>query len=230
MWRPAQIVSDRTHHLAEPVGRIVGKTGIHPNTLTIFGFLINFGVAWVISQGQFALGGALILVAGIFDLLDGAVARVMGKVTKFGGLLDSTLDRYSEAVLLFGLLWYYAWRQPNSTEMALIFVTIVGSLLVSYVRARAEGLHLDAEVGIFRRTLRITALSLGLILSTLPNNRETVMLVTLWILAVGTNVTAIHRLIHVWRTTQKERLKSPDNPEQATISHGERTGTPGRQP
>jgi CDP-diacylglycerol--glycerol-3-phosphate 3-phosphatidyltransferase len=184
----------------------------------------------VISQGQFALGGALILVAGIFDLLDGAVARVMGKVTKFGGLLDSTLDRYSEAVLLFGLLWYYAWRQPNSTEMALIFVTIVGSLLVSYVRARAEGLHLDAEVGIFRRTLRITALSLGLILSTLPNNRETVMLVTLWVLAVGTNVTAIHRLFHVWRTTQKERLKSPDNLERATISHGERTGTPGRQP
>jgi CDP-diacylglycerol--glycerol-3-phosphate 3-phosphatidyltransferase len=211
MWRPAQVVSDRTHHLAEPVGRIVGKTGIHPNTLTIFGFLINFGVAWAISQGLFVPGGALILVAGIFDLLDGAVARVMGKVTRFGGLLDSTLDRYSEAVLLFGLLWYYAWRQDSSTEMILIFTTIVGSMLVSYVRARAEGLRLDAEVGIFRRTLRITVLSLGLMMSAIPDCRETVMLWTLWILAIGTNFTAIYRLIHVWKTTLKERPKPTED-------------------
>jgi len=203
MWRPAQIISDRTKHFAEPVGRIVGKTGIQPNALTLFGFLINFGVAWLISQGHFALGGALILVAGIFDLLDGAVARMTGKVTKFGALLDSTLDRYSEAVLLFGLLWYYVWQQDAATEVILIFTTIVGSLLVSYVRARAEGLHLDAEVGIFRRTLRITVLSLGLILSTIPNCRETVMLWTLWILAIGTNWTAVHRLLYVWIKTRK---------------------------
>jgi len=213
MWRPAQIVSDRMHHLAEPVGRIVGRTGIQPNTLTILGFLINFGVAWAISQGYFVLGGALILVAGIFDLLDGAVARVMGKVTKFGGLLDSTLDRYSEAVLLFGLLWYYAWRPDTSLEVILIFTTIVGSLLVSYVRARSEGLHLDAEVGIFRRTLRITALSLGLMLSAIPDCRETTMLVTLWVLAVGTNFTAVHRLIHVWAWTRRVNADVSDKAE-----------------
>ena len=202
MWRPAQIVSDRTHRLAEPVGRLVGKTRVHPNTLTIFGFLLNFGVAWLLSQGFFLYGGLLILAAGIFDLLDGAVARVMGKVTKFGALLDSTLDRYSEAVILFGLLWYYTWQPDAYTEVILIFTTIIGSLLVSYVRARAEGLNLDAEVGIFRRTLRITSLSLGLLLS--PIDPELALLVTLWVLAIGTNLTAAHRLIYVWSKTRKE--------------------------
>ncbi len=202
MWRPAQVVSDRTHDLAEPVGRLVGKTRVHPNTLTIFGFLLNFGVAWLLSQGFFLYGGLLILAAGVFDLLDGAVARVMGKVTKFGALLDSTLDRYSEAVILFGLLWYYTWQPDACTEVILIFTTIIGSLLVSYVRARAEGLNLDAEVGIFRRTLRITTLSLGLLLS--PINPDLALLVTLWVLAIGTNLTAVHRLIYVWSKTRKE--------------------------
>ena len=202
MWRPAQVVSDRTHDLAEPVGRLVGKTRVHPNTLTIFGFLLNFGVAWLLSQGFFLYGGLLILAAGVFDLLDGAVARVMGKVTKFGALLDSTLDRYSEAVILFGLLWYYTWQPDAYTEVILIFTTIIGSLLVSYVRARAEGLNLDAEVGIFRRTLRITTLSLGLLLS--PISPDLALLVTLWVLAIGTNLTAAHRLIYVWSKARKE--------------------------
>ena len=209
MWRPAQILSDRTHHLAEPVGRIVGKTGVSPNTLTIFGFCINFGVAWLISQGHFVIGGVMILVAGIFDLLDGAVARMMGKVSKFGALLDSTFDRYSEGVVLFGLLWYYASRQgiEYKTECLLIFATIVGSILVSYVRARAEGLGLDAEVGIFRRTMRIGILSLGLMVSAIPDNPDNVLLYTLWILAIGTNFTAAHRLFYVWFKTRKAKTQ-----------------------
>jgi len=207
MWRPAQIFSDKMHSLAEPVGRIVGKTGVSPNTLTIFGFCINFGVAWLISQGHFVYGGILILLAGIFDLLDGAVARMTGKVTKFGALLDSTLDRYSEAVILFGLLWYYAWKSDVSVECLLIFATIVGSLLVSYVRARAEGLNLDAEVGIFRRTMRIGILSLGLMVSDITNKQDTLMLYTLWILAIGTNFTAVHRLFYVGAKTYKNRSK-----------------------
>jgi CDP-diacylglycerol--glycerol-3-phosphate 3-phosphatidyltransferase len=102
--------------------------------------------------------------------------------------------------VLFGLLWYYA-SQLNvvyKTECLLIFATIVGSILVSYVRARAEGLNLDAEVGIFRRTMRIGLLSLGLMLSAIPGKSDTIMLYTLWILAVGTNFTAVHRLAYVW--------------------------------
>ena len=203
MWRPAEIISDKVHHLAEPVGRVVAKTRVNPNALTISGFLINIGVAWVISQGYFLLGGLLILVAGIFDLLDGAVARYTNRVTKFGALLDSTLDRWSDAVLLFGLLWYFAWQpdQDTSLEIILIFTAIVGSLLVSYVRARAEGLGLDADVGIMRRTVRILTLSIGLMLSTF----EPILLVALWCLAIGSNLTAAHRLIYVWYHTKKVR-------------------------
>jgi CDP-diacylglycerol--glycerol-3-phosphate 3-phosphatidyltransferase len=203
MWRPAEIISDKVHHLAEPVGRVVAKTRVTPNSLTISGFLLNIGVAWVISQGYFLLGGLLILMVGSFDLLDGAVARHTNRVTKFGALLDSTLDRCSDAILLFGLLWFYAWQpdQDTSLEMILIFAAIVGSLLVSYVRARAEGLGLDADVSIMRRTVRILTLSFGLMLSAF----EPILLIALWVLAIGSNLTAAHRLIYVWYHTRKER-------------------------
>jgi CDP-diacylglycerol--glycerol-3-phosphate 3-phosphatidyltransferase len=201
MWRPAERISDGAHLLAVPVGRVVAKTGVPPNLLTIFGFLVNVGVAWIISRGPdyFLIGGGLIVVAGIFDLLDGAVARITNRVTKFGALLDSTLDRLSDAVLLFGLLWYYAWKQDASIEVILIFAAIVGSLLVSYVRARAEGLGLDADVGIMRRTVRILTLAIALMLSTF----EPILLVALWGLAVLSNLTAAHRLIYVWYKSRK---------------------------
>lgn len=201
MWRPAEIISDEAHHLAEPVGRVVAKTRVPPNALTIFGFLVNVGVAWIISRGPdyFVICGGLIVVAGIFDLLDGAVARGTNRVTKFGALLDSTLDRLSEAVLLFGLLWYYAWQQDTSIEVVLIYSTIVGSLCISYVRARAEGLGLECEVGIMRRTVRILTLAIGLMLSPF----DPLLLVALWGLAVLTNMTAVHRLVYVWYKYRK---------------------------
>jgi len=201
MWRPAEKISDEARRLAVPVGRVVAKTGVPPNLLTIFGFLMNVGVAWIISRGPdyFLIAGGLIVVAGIFDLLDGAVARITNRVTKFGALLDSTLDRLSDAVLLFGLLWYYAWKQDASIEVILIFAAIVGSLLVSYVRARAEGLGLDADVGIMRRTIRILTLAIALMLSTF----EPILLVALWGLAVLSNLTAAHRLVYVWYKSRK---------------------------
>lgn len=204
MWRPAEILSDGVHRLAEPVGRVVAKTRVPPNVLTILGFLFNVGIAWMISRGPdlFPIAGLLIIVAGIFDLLDGAVARHTNRATRFGALLDSTLDRLSEAVLLFGLLWYFVWQQDTSLEVFLIFAIIVGSLLISYVRARAEGLGLDAEVGIMRRTVRILTLSIGLMLSPFGP----LLLVALWGLAILTNLTAVHRLIHVW---YKDRKGSP---------------------
>ncbi len=143
------------------------------------------------------------LIVSCSDFIDGAMARAMGRATRFGALLDSSLDRYSEAVLLFGLLWFYAMEQAT-TQVILIFATAIGSLLVSYVRARAEGLGLDAEVGIMRRTPRIMTLSLGLILSPI----EPALLVILWILAISTNLTALYRLFHVWRVS----IKKPPQP------------------
>lgn len=210
-WRDLvhpSVISEKAHRLADPVGRVVAKTRIPPNVITIAGFLLIFGVAWVLSEGRFVLGGILVLVVSSTDFVDGAVARAMGRETKFGALLDSSLDRYSEAVLLFGVLWFYA-QQAAITEMTLIFATIVGSLLVSYVRARAEGLGLDAEVGIMRRTLRILTLSLGLLLSPI----EPALLVVLWILAVSTNLTALYRLFYVWRA-DRNGSREPDNTPQ----------------
>lgn len=148
------------------------------------------------------------LIVSCSDFIDGAMARAMGKATRFGALLDSSLDRYSEAVLLFGLLWFYAMEQAT-TQVILIFASVIGSLLVSYVRARAEGLGLDAEVGIMRRTLRIITLSLGLILSPI----EPALLVILWILAISTNLTALYRLFHVWRISIKEPPQPQDKPK-----------------
>jgi CDP-diacylglycerol--glycerol-3-phosphate 3-phosphatidyltransferase len=186
---------------------VVAKTRIPPNAITIMGFVLIIVVAWVLSQGHFVLGGILVLVVSSSDFVDGAVARAMGRETKFGALLDSSLDRYSEAVLLFGLLWFYA-QEVATREMTLIFATIVGSLLVSYVRARAEGLGLDAEVGIMRRTLRVLTLSLGLLLSPI----QPALLVILWILAVSTNLTAVYRLFYVWRADRNNRPEPQDGP------------------
>lgn len=197
MWRPSHI-SDRLHHLAEPVARVMAKTGVPPNAVTLFGFLLNVGVAWVLATGHFLLGGFLVLIAGAFDLLDGALARVTGKGTIFGALLDSTIDRYSEAVLLFGLVVYFA-RHHGTMEIILLFATIVGSMLISYVRARAEGLGLDAEVGIMRRTVRICTLAVGLMINQ--------VVTALWLLAVLTNLTAGQRLFYVWRQTRKGQSK-----------------------
>lgn len=196
--RRAYQISDRLHHIAEPVARLVAKTGVHPNAVTLFGFILNAGAAWVLATGHFLIGGFLVLFAGVFDLLDGALARVTGKGTIFGALLDSTIDRYSEAVLLFGLLIYFA-RRGDTTEVILIFAAIAGSMLISYIRARAEGLGLDAEVGIMRRTLRICTLALGLLINQ--------VLIFLWILAILTHFTAWHRLFYVWRRTRKLQNK-----------------------
>jgi len=177
------------------VSKVIAKTGVPPNAVTFFGFGLNIVAAWLLATGHFLLGGFMILIAGVFDLLDGALARVTGKSTTFGALLDSTIDRYSEAVLLFGLLFYFA-RRHDTTEVILIFATMVGSMIISYARARAEGLGLDAEVGIMRRTVRICTLALGLLINQ--------VLAILWILAILTNFTAWQRLFYVWRKSGKQ--------------------------
>ncbi|HAZ31707.1 MAG TPA: CDP-alcohol phosphatidyltransferase family protein [Dehalococcoidia bacterium] len=181
--------------LSDPVARCLARAGISPNALTITGFLLNALVAGVLAGGHLFLGGFLVLFAGWFDMLDGALARISGRSTRFGTLLDSTVDRFSEAVLFFGLLIFYL-AQGTAVEILLIYSAIVGSIMVSYVRARAEGLGLRSEVGLFARPERVILLALGLLLSRVS---PVVLLVVLWILAVGTMLTVLHRLIHAWR-------------------------------
>jgi len=196
------VTKDRLRRWALPLTRLVAQAGLTPNMLTVIGFLLNAGVAAVLATGRFTLGGVLLLLASAFDLLDGAVAQYAHKTTTFGAFLDSNLDRLSEAVIYFGLLWVYAPR-GMTTEILLVYATIVGSLLVSYARARAEGLGLKCEVGLLARPERVLLLALGLLL-----NQVTI---ALWLLAVLTNLTAGQRVLHVWRILQNQQ-KSPPNP------------------
>lgn len=176
-----------------PVAAAFVRLGISPNALTVLGLLLNVGVGLVLAAGYQTAGGFFVLFAGLFDMLDGAVARVSQRVTVFGGFLDSTLDRYSEAVVFLGLLLWYA-REGRTTEVVLVYAVIVGSVMVSYTRARAEGLGLRCEVGWLQRPERIALLGAGLILG----------LVTpvLWLLAVFTNLTTLQRILHVYRSTR----------------------------
>ena len=196
------VTKDRLRRWALPLTRLVAQAGLTPNMLTVIGFLLNAGVAAVLATGRWQLGGVLLLLASAFDLLDGAVAQYAHKATAFGAFLDSNLDRLSEAVIYFGLLWVYA-PQGMTTEILLIYATIVGSLLVSYARARAEGLGLKCEVGLLVRPERVILLALGLLL-----NQVTI---ALWLLAVLTNLTAGQRVLHVWRILQNQQ-KLPPNP------------------
>lgn len=176
------------------VGGILDKAGISPNTLTVIGVFLSAVVAVVLGTGSFIAGGFLTLAAGVFDMLDGAVARAGNRVSTFGGFLDSTLDRYSEAVLLFGLLIYFL-RVDNDLACALIYAAIVGSILTSYARARAEASGIKNDAGFFQRTERVILLGVLLIFH--------IPMVALWILAVGSNLTALYRIYAVYRQTRK---------------------------
>lgn len=177
------------------IAELLAKTGLSPNALTVLGLLLALGVAWILSTGHFFLGGFLVLLSGAFDLLDGALARASGRSTRFGALLDSTFDRLSEAALFLGLLAYYA-NQGSHQELVLVGAGLVGAMMTSYVRARAEGLGLACEVGIFTRPERVVVLAIGLIFNQ--------MLVVLWIIAVLANLIAWQRLFHVWQQLREK--------------------------
>jgi CDP-diacylglycerol--glycerol-3-phosphate 3-phosphatidyltransferase len=178
-------------------------TGLTPNALTVIGLLLNCIVAVVLARGFLLVGGILVLVAGLFDLLDGAMARITDKVTPFGSFLDSTLDRYSEVVLYGGLLFYILSTPDAKVGALLIHATICGSILVSYARARAEALGYKLQVGLLARPERIIILAAGLILGH--------PIWALWLLAIFTNLTAVQRIYHLWSTTtQTPRKPSPN--------------------
>ena len=182
--------------IAAPLGQIavwLEKTGISPNALTLIGFFLTVVVAVVLASGQLLWGGLLLIFAALFDTLDGALARHAGKTTVFGAFLDSVMDRFSESVTLVALIWYYSGQADGRIPVILLAVTIVGSLMVSYTRARAEAVNVECKEGFFQRTERIIVLILGLVTGW--------MLPVLWILAIFTNFTAVQRIYDVYRKT-----------------------------
>jgi CDP-diacylglycerol--glycerol-3-phosphate 3-phosphatidyltransferase len=179
------------YRITDPVVRILGKSGITPNALTFINLALNIFAAYVIATGHFLLGGVLVLVAGLFDLLDGALARFTKQTTKFGAILDSTADRISEAAILCGLLFWYIPQEEASLEIVLIFVVLIGSFLVSYIRARAEGLGWQCQVGLFTRAERVIVLAIGLLVNQ--------TFVALCILVVFVFITVVQRLVYLWK-------------------------------
>ena len=158
--------------------------------------MVTLSAACVVSLGYLFAGGLLVLFAGVFDLLDGALARAKEQSTKFGAFLDSTLDRISEAALFFGLLVFYYLEDPKTPEVWLLYLALAGSLMVSYTRARAEGLGLKCESGVFTRAERVVLMAVGLLINQ--------MLVVLIILAALTWVTVIQRFYNVRKQTKDE--------------------------
>jgi CDP-diacylglycerol--glycerol-3-phosphate 3-phosphatidyltransferase len=186
--------------------RPLARLGITPNTLTVLGLLLSIMTAGVIAQGFLFVGGLLVLFAGIFDMFDGALARAQNAATTFGAFFDSTLDRYSESIILFGLLWYTLkvtalheslWPFPyeQSWMISLIYIAVVGSLMVSYTKARAEGLGLELKTGLLARPERVVILAIGLITGT--------VIWAMLLLAIFSNVTAVERIVHIWHATRQ---------------------------
>ena len=173
-----------------PLSRVLARLGVQPNVLSTIGFLAALAAGAVVAAGYVSLGGWLFLLSGPFDALDGALARTAGLETRFGAFLDSFIDRYSEAAVLLGILWW-STLHGNHILVLLTFLTLVGSFMVSYARARAEGLNISCKVGVFTRLERFIVLTLALLTSQL--------LVGLVILAFLTNFTAVQRLFHVYR-------------------------------
>jgi len=194
--------------------RVLTLSGIHPNVLTLIGLLVNGAAAWILARGEFLYGGLIILSAAVFDLTDGAVARSANKVTRFGAFLDSVMDRYSDLILLTGLLVHYA-RIERFSYIVLTAVVMTGTVLVSYSRARAENLIPTCKVGFMERPERIVLLIIGALF-----NR---MAPVLWVMAVLSNLTVIHRIVHTWRESRKRAEVEVSDPVAAA-----ETGTSGQ--
>lgn len=184
-----------TKKLRMAIARVLGFLGFSPNGLTILGYLVHLPVMYVLATGRLQLGGVLVALAGLVDTLDGALARETGQDSQFGAFLDSVSDRYSEGTVLFGLfLWYLG--TGARLELALIFIALLGSVMVSYARARAEALGFECKVGLLTRLERVGVIVVGLVVQRVQ--------LMLWAMAIFTNVTAMQRIYHVWRHSGRE--------------------------
>jgi CDP-diacylglycerol--glycerol-3-phosphate 3-phosphatidyltransferase len=145
--------------ILQPIAHFAGRLGIHPNTVTLFGLLLQVGIGVLFGLGYLTLGGWLLLILSPVDALDGLLARTLGKQSRFGAFLDSTIDRVSDAALILGLTAYYIQR-GDFLSVALLLVALVASLMVSYVRARAEALGFACKGGLLTRLERIVLIGL----------------------------------------------------------------------
>lgn len=200
-------VEEWARRIARRVGQFVAKSGLTPNAVTIIGFLLNFPVALILAQGQtwsWIVGGLGIIFAGVFDMLDGGIARATGKTTKFGAFLDSNVDRLSEIVVLGGIsLYFYLNRSADQYGgSVLVYVAMCSSMMVSYSKARAEGLQMECKgVGLLQRPERVILTAIGCFAQAFWDMS---IIVVLWLIALGTIYTTIQRIGHIWLETSRQ--------------------------
>jgi len=181
--------------LIDPISQALAGAHIHPHVLTVTGFILSLAAANFFRIGHFLWAAVAIILAGTCDILDGRIARATGKGSTYGALFDSTIDRYSEIFIFLGLAWFY-YDHSRSTVL-IILLAVAGSMMVSYTRARAEGLGLECRVGILQRQHRIILLVVGAILGSIPGTRHVAMLVAIWIIAILANITAVQRVAYI---------------------------------
>ncbi|MDZ7342910.1 MAG: CDP-alcohol phosphatidyltransferase family protein [candidate division KSB1 bacterium] len=188
-------------NLITPVVNFFIARSINPNLFTTLGFIASLISAGCFIVGYPRIAGALVLLSGTLDIIDGKVARATNQVTKFGALYDSTLDRYAEVVVFFGLAFYFAEQPLPLRVVMLVAVSIAlgGSMMVSYVRARAEGLGLECKVGIMQRPERIVLLGFGALM------HQYALMGAVTLIAILSNFTAIQRLLHVRHTEKRTK-------------------------
>jgi CDP-diacylglycerol--glycerol-3-phosphate 3-phosphatidyltransferase len=184
-----------TRPALEAIGRTLAKWNVSPDAVTYLGLVLTIGVAVLAALGEIRWAGVAYIVAALCDALDGTLARVSGKGSRFGAFLDSSIDRFEESIVFLGLSIYYA-QVGGQWEIPLLLLVTVGSLMVSYSRARAEALGVACKVGFMTRVPRVVIMIVGMILDQ--------VFITLIILAVTTLYTAFHRMLHVWRMTGGE--------------------------
>jgi CDP-diacylglycerol---glycerol-3-phosphate 3-phosphatidyltransferase len=195
---------------------------INPNVLTVIGVALNVGCGLLFGMGWFFYAGIALIVANLFDMLDGQVARLSGRVTRFGGFLDSSLDRLSDMVVFVGLMVFYARDLPSHSTLNVFLAGagLMGSVMVSYASARAESLIPKCDVGFLRRPERVVLFIIGA-LSTHPGSTNFFanrMPAVLWVLAVGSYWTFAHRMYHTWRELTKAEAKTANVDTEASYA------------
>lgn len=190
----SQAIGSACNKVLVLIVRGLALSKIHPNVLTFIGLVINIVAAVLLAGGRFFAAGLVILGAAIFDMVDGRVARETNQVTRFGGFFDSVLDRYSDLLLLMGLLVYYGTIN-RSFYVVLTAIVMTASVMISYSRARAENVIPTCKVGFMERPERIVLLIIGALFDR--------MAPVLWIIAVLGNLTVFHRMLFTWQETRR---------------------------
>jgi CDP-diacylglycerol---glycerol-3-phosphate 3-phosphatidyltransferase len=187
-------LEDALRQLLHPLVRLLSALRVRPDTLTVLGWTLSVGSAVLFGLGYTRIAGVVMLLGGLFDALDGAVARESNRMSAFGAFLDSTLDRLSEATIFVGIIFFFA-AAARPYEALLAGVAMTFSLLTSYARARAEGLNIECKVGLLERAGRVVILS--------AFSMAGLLTVGLGLVAVGALITTAQRILHVHRATRR---------------------------